>query len=133
DYVPFLTWIMQNHTLVGFNSNNYDIPILQAVINGYDTTVLKEMSDAIIKRDEKPYDLLKGLRVIPIACDTFDLMEVAPLRGSLKLYAGRQHARRMQDLPFHPDTELNEDQKLIVRWYCVNDTRNTDQLLKTLA
>src|SRR5690606_34682041 len=29
-------------------------------------------------------------------------------------------------------TVLTPEQKLIVRWYCVNDTHNTLQLLKTL-
>lgn len=132
EYLRFLTWALSNLTLIGFNSDKYDIPILQAAAAGYEPQQLKAMSDAIILRDEKPYDILRALRVTPIKCDTFDLIEVAPLRGSLKLYAGRQHARKMQDLPFDPHITLSEDQKVIVRWYCVNDTRNTIQLLKTL-
>jgi len=50
----------------------------------------------------------------------------------LKIYAGRLHAKKMQDLPFHPDTILSEDQITIVRWYCVNDTFNTKLLRECL-
>ena len=45
--------------------------------------------------------------------------------GSLKLYSARLHCKKMQDLPFHPDTILSEDQITITRYYCCNDLVNT--------
>lgn len=131
-YQQTLAWILTNCTTVTFNGNNYDIPIIQAAISGVPVGQLKAMSDGIILRDDRADDWLKKFNVSPLPCDTIDLIEVAPLRGSLKVYAGRQHARKMQDLPFDPHTVLTPEQKLIVRWYCVNDTHNTLQLLKTL-
>jgi hypothetical protein len=59
-----------------------------------------------------------------------DLIEVSPLKASLKLYAGRIHCPRMQDLPYSPDTTLSKEQAEIVRDYCINDLDNT-QLLYT--
>ena len=36
-------------------------------------------------------------------------------------------------LPFHPDTVLTDNQITIVRWYCVNDTINTQLLRECLT
>ena len=50
-----------------------------------------------------------------------DLMEVAFGDGSLKLYGGRLHSKRLQDLPIAPDSHISdEDRSLLVR-YCEND------------
>jgi len=69
--------------------------------------------------------VLRTYKVRKLKCNHIDLIEVAPLRASLKIYGGRLHAPRMQDLPFAPDTTLSPEQIAIVRWYCVNDLTNT--------
>ena len=55
-------------------------------------------------------------------------MEVAPSACSLKQYAARMGAPRLQGLPFHPRTILSEDQKCILRWYCCIDLEDTTLL-----
>lgn len=120
-----LHWVMTNFTIIGFNSNNYDIPIASLALNGCSTLQLKSATAAIIEHGESASQVLRHYKAKRLACDHIDLVEVAPLFASLKIYGGRMHAPRMQDLPFHPDTVLSEDQIIIVRWYCVNDLETT--------
>lgn len=128
-----IRWILENFLIVGFNSEGYDLPMLTLALQGYDCAKLKEYSDAIIVYQVKHWQLLKGLKVKKLKVDHIDLIEVAPLQGSLKLYAGRLHAPKLQDLPFNPNAILSDDQKTIVRFYCVNDTYNTAWLFKELS
>jgi hypothetical protein len=62
-----------------------------------------------------------------------DLIEVAPLKASLKIYAGRLHCVKMQDLPFEDTRVLSSDEMEIVKDYCGNDLINTNLLLKELT
>lgn len=123
-----LSWIFENFCVVGFNSNNYDIHIAAMAIHGCSTAMMKSATTAIINHGERGWDVLRQYKVKKIKSDHIDLIEVAPLFASLKIYGGRMHSERMQDLPFHPDTVLNEPQRAIVRWYCVNDLTTTVEL-----
>lgn len=127
-----LRWLLESFTLVTFNGIHYDIPMCEMALGGLNTSQLKDLSDKIIKEELRGSDLRRAMKLKAVKADHIDLIEVAPLFGSLKTYAGRQHARKMQDLPFHPDTILSPAQIAITRWYCVNDTSNTIVLRKTL-
>ena len=127
-----LRWILSNCLTVGFNSITYDLTICYLICDGVEEDIVKDASDAIIKLNVNPSEILKQHRVKKFGVNHIDLIEVAPLYASLKTYAGRLHAHKMQDLPFHPDTVLSEDQISIVRWYCVNDTLNTQLLRECL-
>lgn len=134
---PKLRWIFDNFCVIGFNSNNYDIHIAAMAVHGCSTAMMKSATTAIIEHNERGWDVLRNYKVKKIECDHIDLVEVAPLFASLKIYGGRMHSKRMQDLPFHPDTVLSEPQRAIVRWYCVNDLTTTvelhNELIKELA
>jgi hypothetical protein len=51
---------------------------------------------------------------------------------SLKLYAGRLHAPKMQDLPYDPDSLLTREQMQAVNLYCGNDLHVTKQLFDAI-
>lgn len=123
-----LDWIINNFTIIGFNSWSFDLPIIAMAIAGRTLAQLKEAVHRIIVVGETPHDVMRDYKVKRPKVDHIDLIEVAPLRASLKVYAGRLHARRMQDLPFHPDATLSDKQIPITRWYCVNDLNNTETL-----
>lgn len=126
---PKLRWLLENFCTVGFNSIKYDLPMLALALAGVDNVGLKAASDRLIVEQARGADVLRTYRVKTLKLDHYDLFEVAPGVGSgLKVYAGRMHAHKMQDLPFAPGTVLSFDQVTIVRWYCVNDLRNTAQL-----
>lgn len=120
-----LGWILTTFTTVGFNSLNFDLPICYLAAAGCSTLQLKAATDKIILEEVRGSDVMRDYKVKALPADHIDLIEVAPLRASLKTYAGRLHAPKMQDLPFHPSTTLTPDQITITRWYCVNDITNT--------
>jgi len=129
---PKLKWIVDTFCLVGFNSWSYDIPILAMALAGKSNAQLKQATNDIIVNQMRPADILRAAKVKKITPNHIDLIEVAPLFASLKIYGGRLHAPRMQDLPFHPETILSAEQMDIVRWYCVNDLSNTAFLHQSL-
>lgn len=127
-----LQWLLTTYTCVTFNGINYDLPICEMACSGCTNEQLKEASDNIIIEEMRGQDVRRKFKAKALKVDHIDLIEVAPLFGSLKAYAGRLHAKKMQDLPFHPATILTPEQRLIVRWYCVNDTNNTAILRECL-
>ncbi len=127
-----LHWVLTNFTNIGFNSINYDAPMAALALAGKTNAQLEAATLAIIKEDIRTQDLLKKHKVKKLVFDHIDLIEVAPLFASLKIYGGRLHIHKMQDLPFPPGTVLSENQIAIVRWYCINDLDATDILYKKL-
>lgn len=135
-----LLWMLWRFCIVGFNSRNYDLPMIELAARGADCKKLKEASDFIIKSGpnygtEKvtPFAFEKKYGVQIGRYNHIDLIEVAPLQGSLKLYAGRLHCERMQDLPFPEDHVLTQEDAEVVRPYCCNDLSNTKLLFNELA
>lgn len=137
-----LMWVTKNCTLATFNGIKFDIPILSMALAGCDNYELKHATNLIIVGEEQwvevngkmeqffykyqPWDIARTFKVRQLrGLDHIDLIEVAPLEGSLKAYAGRLHAPRLQDLPFNPDIHLSLNQIAIIRWYCVNDLTST--------
>lgn len=130
--IQTLGWILTQFTIIGFNSYSYDIPIVSMALAGRTCAQLKQATNHIIYDEWRAQDVLKMFKVKALKPDHIDLIEVAPLRANLKIYGGRLHAPRMQDLPFHPEATLSPPQQDIVRWYCVNDLTQTGFLHESL-
>lgn len=128
-----LLWIMNNFATVGFGSRDYDIPIIRVAMQGFSNKFLKGVSNWIIFDNIRPWQVEQKYNLIPVMWNHVDLIEVAPLKGSLKLYAGRLHCKRMQDLPYEHDMILNENEIERLIQYCVNDLDNTELLLVELG
>lgn len=133
-----LRFILWKFCIVGFNSRNYDIPMLELAMQGKSCAELKEASDYIIRGDLEnkkvtPYVFEKKYNLKIPNYNHIDLINVAPLEGSLKLYAGRLHCDTMQDLPLPPDHFLTKNDAEIIRPYCCNDLNNTELLYNELA
>lgn len=128
-----LVWVMNNFELVGFNTRKYDELMAWLAIWGTSNTDLKYASDTLITVDGMSGPkLAKEMGVRIPKTNQIDLIEVAPLRASLKTYAGRMHAPRMQDLPYDPSCYLSRAQARVVRFYCINDLDNTILLWQEL-
>jgi len=128
-----LEWIMRSFLIVGFNSKFYDVPITTLALAGKSCKELKEATNKLILEEWRPQDVLKMSRVKSLKdINHIDLIEVAPLQASLKIYGGRLHVPKMQDLPFHPEALLSPPQMAIVRWYNVNDLSQTAFLFVAL-
>jgi hypothetical protein len=120
-----LEWIVTNFPIIGFNSNRYDLPLVELCLKGVGTRILKEASDAIIKFNNRPNDIRRTYKTTRLKVNHIDLIELGLLRASLKLLAGRMGAPTMQDLPFNPAKQLTQDQRTITKWYCINDLNHT--------
>ena len=126
--------------MIGFNSINYDIPMLRVALSGGSFDDLSMCENMLIRENMTYYQVDNQLRAAKIITDYtkfnhIDLIQVAPLSGSLKEYGARMHTKHMQDLPFEPAksiVENREDKIAILRYYCENDLTNTEDLYHDL-
>lgn len=114
--------IFNEYPTVSFNGDYYDIPMINAALNGWN---LKQLNDDIIVGKKKPWEL--GLPSWEPA-DHVDIMQVAPGTSSLKQYGARIHAKKIQDLPYDPDIPITAPQMLEIDAYCDNDLDLTYEL-----
>lgn len=127
-----LLWILSNFCIVGFNSNSYDKIVLWLSLNGASCQQLKDATNKIIVDKLRQQEIEKEYNFKVIETNHIDLIEVAPLAATLKTYAARLHAERLQDLPFSPDTHLTQEEAEIVLYYCITDLDDTILLYKEL-
>ena len=128
--------ILRKFRIVTFNGNNYDLPLVFLyLVSGTDCLRLKSASDEIIKTGLKWWHLERkfNYKVHTKRIDHVDLIEVAPGKASLKLYGGRLHSKRLQDLPIDPDQEILPEERQSLRDYCANDLRITFDLYTKLT
>jgi hypothetical protein len=126
--------ILHSSTIVTFNGNNFDLPILALALTGASCQRIKDMCDAIIVKQMKGWQAADKFRVkLSDRIDHIDLFEVAPGRASLKIYGGKMHSKRMQDLPIEPDALIDEAQRGQLREYCANDLQTTQDLFNYLT
>lgn len=119
--------IIRNFTLVSFNGNHYDAPMLRlALRQGVDNKTLKKLNDDIIVREMRLWDVEDKYQLPDIPfMDHIDLIEPMPsVQVGLKLYGGRLHSKRLQDMPFDPDMlmfEQSAEFRQTTIDYCFND------------
>lgn len=125
--------IMRNNTTVSFNGNGYDLWMIAAALAGFDNAALKTLSDKIVTTRAPAWSIARDYELfVPRDWDHIDLIEVAPGQASLKIYGGRLHAPRLQDLPLHPDETITPERRDLLRRYCENDLQTTALLADKL-
>jgi hypothetical protein len=118
--------MMRAGTIVTFNGNGYDIPMIALAITGAHNAALKSASDAIIVGGVKPWQFGSRFGVTIPEWDHVDLIEVMPGQYvTLKIYGGKMHSRKMQDLPIDPSASISEQDRINLRAYCGNDLEVT--------
>lgn len=121
------------YTWVGFNSENFDRPLIAAALMGYTADDLKSIASQMIEGRMRSWQTYREFNIDFIEYDHIDLFEVAPgVQTSLKTYMGRMHYATMIDMPFHHDTDLTPKQLTIVDAYCDNDLGGTEWLFNQL-
>lgn len=121
------------HEIVTFNGNGYDMPIVNLALTGKaSNSDLKRVSDDIIVNNQRSWEVYKKYGIDPLPVNHIDLQEVAIGMVSLKIYGGRMHSPKLQDLPLEPDTVIQPDHLSDMRKYCKNDTLLTLDLYNTL-
>ncbi|MGH7239029.1 MAG: hypothetical protein ACREHG_03075, partial [Candidatus Saccharimonadales bacterium] len=127
-----LQTLLENNRIVGFNSHNFDIPMLQLALLGFSAPELKWVADKIIIQGKTAWDIAEEYNLEKPTWNHIDLIEVAPLKASLKLYGGRLHCKKMQDLPIDPGATVTPELVEQLYEYCCNDLEVTALLLKEL-
>ena len=111
--------------LISFSGINYDIPLLRLFFANNDNATLKKASDAIIVENMRPWELETMYGGADFHPDHIDLIEVAPGMVGLKLYGGRMHSQRLQDLPIDPAANITPADRPTLKDYCINDLNTT--------
>ena len=126
--------VLKKYRVVTFNGQGFDIPLLTLALTGADCARIKAGANAIIDRNLRGWQFAREFDIdLPEDLDHIDLIEVAPGTASLKIYGGRLHARKLQDLPIEPDASISPAQRALLRDYCANDLATTQALFDKLA
>lgn len=129
-----LNSVLRKYTIVTFNGNRYDLLLLKGAIAGFDAAKLKAISDDIIVNNARAWDTESKYSLPQCKyIDHIDLIDVAPGKASLKIYGGRLHSKRMQDLPIEPNAIIKPDERIALTNYCINDLDTTIDLFNKLS
>ena len=113
--------IFKRRRMIGFNSINYDLPIIYYALSGASNRDIQRLSDRIIEGGAKPWEVTSEFDFHIPDIDHIDLFEPNPsVKDGLKMLAGRLHVKRMQDLPFEPGADLTFEEMDAAKDYCLN-------------
>lgn len=125
-WASLLCFVLYRFLIIGFNSKVYDLPMVANALDGVQNWKLKELSNELIAAETAKFDpRLHNVNHI-------DIIDVAPITASLKIYGGRLHCKRMQDLPYGHDQHLTVEEAANVRDYNINDLDITQLLYENL-
>jgi hypothetical protein len=124
--------LIHRHTIVTFNGASFDLPLVALALTGVNCKRLKQAANTIINRNLRGWQFCEANGVEMPRVDHIDLIEVAPGIASLKIYGGRLHCPKMQDLPIAHDAEITPEQRALLREYCRNDLDTTRALFNKL-
>lgn len=125
-------WIV-GKTLIGYNALSFDVPVLNYVLgNPKGIKGCFNLATCIITDDKEYLDTIIKLRNAPRTYNIIDLAKTVTGNGgrfpSLKQIAIHLHWKRLQDLPYKPETELTRDEIEKVLEYNLNDVGITKAL-----
>lgn len=123
-----LSWIMHNYVTLGFNSISFDLCMIWYAYVCQKTEALQELAKALVYGNITRWTAPKEYGFTVYWTKHVDIIEVCPLKGSLKLYGARIHCKRLQDLPFDLNKPLEDWQIPIVDDYCINDLETTQSI-----
>ena len=132
--ISTLTAILRERLIVTFNGTGFDIPLLMlAMKDGVTPQQLKRTADSIINGKLQPFQFYEKFDIqIPKWINHIDLIEVAPNVASLKIYGGRIHCPKLQDMPVDHNAVLTPEQVQILLQYNINDLQITKSLYEEL-
>jgi hypothetical protein len=123
---------LRAHTIITYNGNTYDLPIIYAALQGFNLNEIFEMSKDIVSNNLPRWKTFQEYNLHPdteLNTDHIDIKEPAPaVRISLKLYGARLNAPKLQDLPYDYDAPLTPSEFEELKLYNENDLVVTKML-----
>lgn len=123
-----LSWIMQNYRTVGFNSLSYDLNVIWLAYVYQNAANLKDATNDLILHNMRKRELEAKYKFKVFKTNHIDLIQVAPLAGSLKLYGARLHTKSIQEQPFDINANLNEFEISEIKKFNCNQLCITQEL-----
>lgn len=124
--------VFREWTVFSFNGIKYDMPMILLAMKGATTSELKQASDELIQFGVPHWTFMERHDLtMPDFIDHIDLMSVSPGAAqmpSLKIYSGRLHSRKMQELPIAIDEHIGDLARDVIRGYHGNDLDVTHDL-----
>lgn len=125
--------LIRKYTIITFNGGKYDMTMLEGALSGFSNQMLYNLSQSLIEENLQPWQARRQYGIEQVTgVDHIDLINVAPLKASLKIYAGRLHIDEMMDMPIHHSETVTEDQLELIRYYCSLDLVDTEHLFLSL-
>lgn len=125
--------LLLNHETISFNGLHYDIPMICAAMDAWDCSKLHKLSTKIITSQKVTWQILREHKLnVPAYKYHIDIIELPIGQASLKIYGGRIHTKKMQDLPIDPNALIQDTERSLMRKYCRNDTQVTGELFDAL-
>ncbi len=117
----------ENH-IITFNGIKFDEAITAYALTGKSAGEIFIAVQQLISSQDPIFRFYQRTKCEPFIRHHIDIMDVARGKASLKLYGARIGAKKLQDLPYPPETILTEDEMDEVLDYCENDNILTQKL-----
>jgi len=124
--------LLDDYEIVTFNGVKFDIPMLRLSLEGATCNELKRAANSLIVGGLTPYNFAKEYELPDFEVSHIDLIELLPGIVSLKIYGGRLHCEKMQDLPIEENATLTDSDMDDIDLYCGNDLDVTKLIYKKL-
>lgn len=125
--------IMSSKTTFGFNSVNYDLPMLHHALEGASCYELYKLSKSIIEQRKMSWMVYRELGIDQRPYDHFDVSEPSPaVMISLKNYGTRIGSKKLQDFYLDPHAPITQADIVELKKYCINDLDVTIDLYNSI-
>lgn len=124
--------LFDKYKIITYNGIKFDEPISAFSLDGYKCEKIFLAVQKLIVEKVTPYLFYRTYRINKVIKNHIDIMDPARGSASLKLYGARLGTKKLQDLPYEPETILTEAQMDEVLAYCENDNILTEELFRYL-
>ena len=124
---------MKKYTSFGFNSKNYDLPLINAALDGANCKGIHKMSSEMIKNRMPDWLVHREFDITKRNYDHIELSEPSPaVMISLKNYGTRIGSKRLQEFYLDPHAPITSGEIAAFKEYCINDLDTTIDLYNAI-
>lgn len=121
--------MMKKYHIVTFNGIRYDALMIEGALRFFTNEQLKALSDDIIQEGKPfgkpPYKIRREWGIKQLKFDHTDIIDVCPLKASLKMYLARAHFKKLFEMPVPHHLPVTKAQTKLIKDYCETDNEGT--------